>query len=180
VRVVTVVDYDPSWPRLFERLRAVVWPVVDDIATTIEHVGSTSVPGLAAKPVIDLDVVLRTGEDVPLAIERLATLGYGHLGELGVAGRDAFRPPANSADHNLYVCHPDSPGLANHLALRDHLRRHPERARAYGELKKRLARTYTHDIDGYVGAKTSFIIGVLREAGIPEEWLQQIERPNRP
>jgi len=178
MRTVTVVDYDPAWPAGFETLRDGVWPVVADIAVAIEHVGSTSVPGLAAKPVIDLDVVVRSREDVPTAVARLATLGYAHLGDLGVDGREAFAPPPGTADHNLYVCPPDSPGLANHLALRDHLRRHPERAAAYGALKRRLAQAFTHDIDGYVAGKTAFIVGVLREAGFPEDALARIERAN--
>ncbi len=179
MRTITVADYDPAWPAAFERLRARVWPVVADVAVAIEHVGSTSVPGLAAKPVIDLDVVLRSGEALPVAIARLGSLGYAHLGDLGIDGREAFAPPPGSPDHHLYVCPPDSPALANHLALREQLRRHPQLASAYGELKKRLARTFTHDIDGYVAAKTAFIVGVLREAGFAEDRLQRIERANR-
>jgi GrpB-like predicted nucleotidyltransferase (UPF0157 family) len=179
MRTITVVDYDPAWPAAFERLRASVWPVVEDIAVAIEHVGSTSVPGLAAKPVIDLDVVLRSGGDTPIAVARLATLGYVHLGDLGIDGREAFAPPPGPPDHHLYVCPPDSPALANHLALRDRLRAHPERAAEYGVLKKRLARAFAHDIDGYVAGKTAFVIGVLREVGFPEDELVPIERANR-
>lgn len=179
MRTVTVVDYDPAWPARFEELRASVWPVVADLAVTIEHVGSTSVPGLAAKPVIDLDVVVRSRADMPTAVGRLTTLGYEHLGDLGIAGREALRPPEGTPAHNLYVCRHDSPSLANHLALRDHLRDHPERAQAYGNLKKRLAHEFAHDIDGYVAAKTDFIVGVLRAAGIAEEHVEDIERANR-
>ncbi len=179
MRTVNVVDYDPSWPARFERLRATVWPVVADLAVSIEHVGSTSVPGLAAKPVIDLDVVVRSRSDVPKAVGRLTVLGYDHLGDLGIAGREAFRPPDGSSPHHLYVCRHDSPSLANHLALRDHLRAHPERAHAYGALKKRLAQAFPNDIDGYIAAKTDFVVAVLREAGITEDQLQDIERANR-
>jgi GrpB-like predicted nucleotidyltransferase (UPF0157 family) len=180
MRTITVVDHDPAWAATFERLRARVWPVVVDLAVAIEHVGSTSVPGLAAKPVIDLDVVLRSGGDVATAVERLAALGYAHLGDLGIDGREAFAPPPGAPDHHLYVCPPDSPALANHLALRDHLRRQPQLASAYGELKKHLATTFAHDIDGYVAGKTAFIVGVLREAGFAEEQLAPIEHANRP
>jgi len=140
MRTITVVDEDPPWPAAFETLRASVWPLVSDLAVTIEHVGSASVPGLAAKPVIDLDVVVRSGEDVPTAIEFLATLGYAHLGDLGIDGREGLASPPGTPDHNLYVCPPDSLGLANHLALRDHLRRHPERAAEGGALKRRIER----------------------------------------
>jgi len=179
MRTITVVDYDPSWPAAFERLRTRIWPAVADLATAIEHVGSTSVPGLAAKPVIDLDVVLGSGDHVPEAVARLATLGYAHRGDLGIAGREAFEPPPGAPEHHLYVCPPDSPALANHLALRDHLRGDPQLAAAYGALKQRLARAYAHDIDGYVDGKTAFIVAVLRRAGFAEDALGRIERANR-
>lgn len=179
MRTIAVVDYDPAWPTVFELLRARVWPAVADLATAIEHVGSTSVPGLAAKPVIDVDVVLRSQQDLPRAVARLATLGYAHRGDLGIAGREAFAPPPGPPEHHLYVCPPDSPALANHLALRDRLRGHPDLAAAYGALKKRLAATFAHDIDGYVDGKTAFIVGVLRDAGFAEQDLGAIERANR-
>lgn len=179
LRTVTVVDYDPTWPEVFERLRATIAPVVGDLAVAIEHVGSTAVPGLAAKPVIDLDVVVRAPSDVPMVVARLATLGYDHLGDLGVAGREAFRPPDGSPPHHLYVCRSGGPALENHLALRDRLRRQPELAAAYGALKKRLAQRFPHDIDGYVVAKTDFVVAALREAGLSDEALEDIERTNR-
>jgi GrpB-like predicted nucleotidyltransferase (UPF0157 family) len=179
VSAVIVVAYDPSWPALFERIRASVWPAVHDLATGIEHVGSTSVPGLAAKPIVDLDIVVRSAGHVPTAIASLAALGYQHLGDLGIAGREAFRPPPGSPEHHLYVCRPDSAALANHLAFRDQLRRRPELAQAYGALKTSLARQFAHDRDAYGAAKTAFIVDVLRQAGLPEERLQQIEGGNR-
>ena len=179
MRTITVVDYDASWPARFASLRATVEPAVADLAVAIEHVGSTAVPGLAAKPIIDLDVVVRSRMDVPIAVGRLTALGYDHLGDLGIAGREAFRPPDAMPTHNLYVCRHDSPSLANHLALRDHLRRDAALARAYGDLKKRLARAFPHDVDAYGAAKTDFIVAVLRDAGLPEAHLEGIERANR-
>ncbi len=146
---IVVVDYDPGWAETFERLRSQIWPVVADIATAAEHVGSTSVPGLAAKPIVDIDLVVPTAADVPAAIARLATLGYVHSGNLGVEGREAFRSPGSMPRHHLYLCPRDSLALANHLAVRNHLREHPEVAREYGDLKKRLAAQYPHDIDAY-------------------------------
>ena len=94
---ITVVDYDPTWPTAFEAVRARVWQVVGDIAIAVEHVGSTSVPGLPAKPVIDIDVVVPTGAAVTVAIERLSTLGYRHLGDLGIEGRKPL--PARTCRH---------------------------------------------------------------------------------
>src|SRR5882672_10963944 len=137
MKTIVVVDYDPIWPEIFERLRSEIWPVVSDFTLAVEHVGSTSVPGLAAKPVIDVSVVVPTEADIPVSIERLATLGYVHRGNLGVEGREAFANPDGLPTHHLYVCPRDSLGLANQLAVRDHLRTHPETAHEYGELKKR-------------------------------------------
>jgi GrpB-like predicted nucleotidyltransferase (UPF0157 family) len=105
------------------------------VSTVIEHVGSTSVPGLAAKPVIDMTVVVPTPAAMGAVIARLATLGYRHRGDLGVPGREAFDRPGGTPDHNLYACVAENDGLRNHLALRDHLRGNPAAARSYGSLK---------------------------------------------
>jgi GrpB-like predicted nucleotidyltransferase (UPF0157 family) len=175
---VVVVEYDPAWPDRFEAIRSRVAPAFDGIAVAIEHVGSTAVPGLAAKPVIDIDVVVADPAAIPEAIRRLTGLGYTHLGDMGVRGREAFRRPPDTERHNLYVCIAGGEGLRNHLALRDHLRSHPDAARAYGDLKRRLARE-SHDIDAYVVAKTELIVSFLRAAGIDEATVQAIEAANR-
>jgi GrpB-like predicted nucleotidyltransferase (UPF0157 family) len=173
-----VVDYDVSWPLLFETLRSPVWSVVADVAGSIEHVGSTSVPGLAARPVIDIDVVAPRIH-MATAIARLTTLGYEHRGDLGVPQREAFRRPPGWPPHHLYLCPTGSTALANHVAVRDYLRARPPAARAYGDLKKRLALEYARDIDGYVEAKTGFLLEVLRKSGFAEGRLAEIERVNR-
>ena len=179
MRTIVVVDYDPSWPEAFERLRSSVWPVVSDVAVAVEHIGSTAVPGLAAKPIIDIDVVLRVESDRLAAIERLAGLGYVHRGNLGVEGREAFDSPKGLPAHHLYLCPRDSPALANHLAVRDHLRTHPDTAREYAQLKKQLAKQFPHDSDAYVDGKTDFLLRILRAAGLPTARLAEIERANR-
>ena len=122
---IEVVDYDPSWPALFEDIAAPLRAVfVGGLLTRIEHVGSTSVPGLPAKPIIDIDVVIPSRADLPEAIARLATLGYVHQGDLGITSRKSFRQPEITPRHNLYVCAEDSPELRRHLAFRDYLRAH--------------------------------------------------------
>jgi len=179
MRTIVVVDYDPRWPRVFERLHSEIWPVVNDIALAVEHVGSTSVPGLAAKPIVDVTVVVRTETQVPLAIERLGTLGYVHRGNLGIEGREAFTSPERLPTHHLYLCTCDSLALANHLAVRDYLRTHSDTAHEYGELKKRLAQEFPHDIDSYIDGKTNLILEILRAADFPAARLDAIERANR-
>src|SRR6202043_4135643 len=98
----------------------------------------TAVSGLAAKPVIDIDVVMGSDADLPLVISKPALLGYDHRCDLGVPGREAFRPPPGDFPHHLYVCPPDSQEYRRHIAFRDHLRTHPEDANAYATLKRRL------------------------------------------
>ena len=172
-------DYDPTWPTAFEAVRAHVWSVVADVAITVEHVGSTSVPGLAAKPVIDITVVVPRVTDVPAAIDRLAALGYVHRGNLGVEGREAFQAPDSMPRRHLYLCPSDSLALRNHLVVREHLRAHPEVARQYGELKKRLAAQYPEEIDKYTEGKTDAIVRILDAAGFRADELETIERINR-
>lgn len=145
-----------------------------DVALAIEHVGSTSVPGLPAKPIIDLDVVIRSRQDLPQAIALLAELGYVHQGSGGVPGREQFNHPNDDVPrdasdrswprHHLYVCAQDSDELARHLALRDHLRTHPEDARRYGELKRHLAVVYKHDREAYTDGKSDLIHEILAKA----------------
>jgi GrpB-like predicted nucleotidyltransferase (UPF0157 family) len=161
---VLIVDYDPHWPDLFEELRAPVVAALGDLAVGIEHVGSTAVPGLAAKPIIDMDVVVPSAADIPEAIRRLASLGYVHRGDLGIPGREAFTPPAGKPRHHLYVCAIDNEELGRHRSFRDHLLTHPEDARAYGALKKAAARRYAEDRVAYNEAKTPFVEAVLQRA----------------
>jgi len=176
---VVVVDYDEEWPRRFDELRRIIWPVVADAALRIEHVGSTSVPGLAAKPIIDMTVVVNQRSDVPPTIQRLATLGYRHLGNLDIEDREAFDHPGGLPRHNLYVCPEGTIGVVNQVTVRDYLRAHPETARRYGALKKQLAAQFPTDIESYVFGKTDFVLDVLRRAGLTEDQLASIERVNR-
>ena len=175
---IVVVEPDPAWPLVYEGLRAAIWPAVADVALGIEHVGSTAVPGLAAKPIVDIDLIVPP-DRVAAAIARLAALGYRHKGDLGVPGREALAQPAGTPRHHLYVCPVGNTALANHLAVRDYLRANPEAARAYGELKKRLAAAFADDVDGYVEGKSAFVLDVLRRSGFAERDLAAIEAINR-
>ena len=178
-RTVIVEDYDPAWARDFEMLRQRIWPEVADVALRIEHVGSTSVPGLAAKPIIDMSIVVASRNDVPKTIERLAPLGYVHRGTLGIDDREAFDHPADLRRHNLYVCPAETIGIVNQIAVRDYLRAHPEAAARYGALKKQLADRFPSDINSYVFGKTDFVLEILRRAGLTAEQINKIERDNR-
>ena len=161
---IRVVDHDPQWARLFRELSHRATAVLGELALRVEHVGSTSVPGLAAKPVVDLDVVIPSRDDLAEAIRRLHTLGYEHLGDLGIVSREAFRRPPGTPRHNLYVCAQDSEELARHVRFRDYLRANPAEAERYAALKRELAKTHRFDIDAYCDAKTGFIEAALLAA----------------
>jgi GrpB-like predicted nucleotidyltransferase (UPF0157 family) len=160
---VVITDYDPSWPSLFASLANSVAAALGPVLVRVEHVGSTAVPGLPAKPIIDLDVVVQPA-DVAEAVRRLSGLGYVHRGDLGVTGREAFATPAGTPDHHLYVCPVGSPALAQHLRFRDALRADAALAAEYGLLKRHLAARFGSDRDGYCEAKTGFIRAALSPA----------------
>jgi GrpB-like predicted nucleotidyltransferase (UPF0157 family) len=161
---VIVVDYDPTWPTVFESLRKRIAGVLGGMAAAIEHVGSTAVPNLAAKPIIDLDVLLASETMLPATVERLASLGYVHRGDLGVPQREAFYAPANDPPHHLYVCPPHSAEFRRHVAFRDYLRAHPREAKIYANLKIRLAERFRDDRPAYNDGKTEFVKGLLSRA----------------
>ncbi len=150
-------DYDPAWPALFEILRGMLAEALGETAVAIEHIGSTAVPGLAAKPIIDIDVGIRS-LDLPLAIDKLAAFGYVHAGDQGIPGREAFKQNGAWPAHHLYVCPEAGAELRRHLAFRDLLRSSHEVRQAYEELKKRLAHTYRNDRLAYTEAKSAFIL----------------------
>ena len=161
---IVVVDYDESWTAIYEMLRARVAVELGPLAIAVEHVGSTAVLGLAAKPIIDIDVVIASRDDLPRAIAALRRLGYVHRGDLGVPGREAFEAPGGLPKHHLYVCSADSEELRRHLEFRDYLRAHEEAARQYEALKRDLAERYRDDREAYTDAKAEFVQETLRAA----------------
>jgi GrpB-like predicted nucleotidyltransferase (UPF0157 family) len=154
---VVVLGYDPNWPGLFQSLRKRIADALGDMAAAIEHVGSTAVPDLAAKPIIDIDVLLASETMLPAAIERLASLGYIHRGNLGIPEREAFFAAANDPPHHLYVCPPCSAEFRRHIAFRDYLRARPKDAKIYGDLKIALAERFRDDRSAYNTAKGEFV-----------------------
>ena len=118
-KVVEIAPYDPNWKTEFEKLHAQLMPLVGDLALHIEHVGSTSVEGLAAKPIIDVDVVIESMAVFPAVKDRLERAGYTHMGTMGVEGREVFHYGQHEGfmRHHLYVCPQDGKGYLEHVAL---------------------------------------------------------------
>ena len=174
---IEVVPYDPAWPARFGAVRAALRTAVDGVPVlAIEHVGSTSVPGLAAKPVIDVDVVVERS-DVPAAIRALERVGYTYRGDLGIPDRHSLAEP-DPPRRNVYVVVNGSLALRNHLAVRDALRAHANLRAAYADLKTRLA-AEVGDIGDYVERKSELLTRILSAAGFTEAELDAIRSANR-
>ncbi|MEV0622999.1 GrpB family protein [Nonomuraea sp. NPDC050404] len=167
--MITVVEYDPAWPDRFEALRteyARALHLAGVPVVSIEHVGSTSVPGLAAKPVIDCDIVVAE-PDVEAAANVLVGLGFSPLGELGIPQRWAFKEPARLTGTNTYVIVEGSLSLRNHLGVRDILRADPELRERYAEVKRRVGATAANRED-YGRGKNAMVQAILAAAGLTE------------
>lgn len=158
---VVIREYDPTWPNQFSDLASRVTAALSALRQRVEHIGSTAVPGLAAKPVIDMDVVLDSPSDLPEALRRLAAIGYVHEGDLGIVGREAFRSPPHEARHHLYMLIAGADELRRHLAFRDALRGDRVVRDKYAALKRSLAIQYSHDRKSYAEGKAAFITRVI-------------------
>ena len=165
---VIVRPYDKAWKSAFEQIRGEIEEALGSLILRVEHVGSTSVEGLSAKPCIDLDVVIRDDSVFDAVAGRLSAIGYIHEGDLGVKGREAFRytDKPHLMKHHLYVCPQDSEELHRHIAFRDFLRSHPEAAEKYGSVKETAARLFPDDIDQYIRYKSPCIEELYAQCGL--------------
>ena len=150
--------YNPEWPNWFAQIRAILETTLGQAHLGIEHVGSTSVPGLSAKPIIDIDVVI-AADRFEIVKERLSQLGYHHQGDLGIPGREAFgltddQPlKATLPPHHLYVCPEDSPELKRHLYFRERMKRNQSERDFYIHKKMLIAELCDHDKKMYAQVK---------------------------
>jgi vancomycin resistance protein VanW len=168
-----ILDYDPIWPQQFEQLREFLLEGFDGLPVEIEHVGSTAVPGLAAKSIIDVDIVQPPSVPLTKITERLAALGYEHVGDQGIPGREVYKRKAPTTHvmldqirHHLYVCLEGNRELERHLQFRDQLRAKAQYRSAYQKLKREIAEAAGQDKKQYAQLKQerarAFIEEVLR------------------
>ena len=162
---IQIVAYDPNWPQRYLAERALVLQAIDPPFLAIEHVGSTAVPGLPAKPIVDMMAAVAVIGDGVAAIEALTTLGY-QLIETGMPDRLFLRKHdrARACSFHLHIVDYASWPERNERLLRDYLRAHPEAARAYGALKQQLAVAHAHNSLAYTKAKTAFIQSIVDRA----------------
>lgn len=162
---IRVVGYDSAWPLAFQTLESEIKARLGTLADSVHHVGSTSVPGLAAKPKIDVDAVIRSAADLPQSIALVrADTSWTYHGDPYGDGMWIFTRRHGSWGARLYLCAPDSEKHRRRMLFRNYLRAHPERAAAYAALKRRLAVEADGDWDAYTGGKTEFVEATVRLA----------------
>ncbi|MBE3568036.1 MAG: GrpB family protein [Thermogemmatispora sp.] len=168
-RRVVLVDYDPQWPQEYAAERQRLLEAIGPWLVAIEHIGSTSVPGLAAKPIIDIMAAVAQLSHATSCIESLRALGYEYLPEVErfIPERLYFRKlRGEEHTHHLHIVEYDSPFWQRHLLFRDYLRAHPATAQEYALLKRALAARFPNDVAVYTEAKTAFIRGIEAKAAL--------------
>jgi GrpB-like predicted nucleotidyltransferase (UPF0157 family) len=163
-----VVDADPQWPEAYRAIASYLQPFLADAVVRIEHVGSTSVPGLAAKPIIDTDVVVPSEELIPATIAQIESAGYTWVGDLDVSDREAFDASSDSsyARHHLYLVVENNRAHCDHWLLREALVGDPDTREAYAQVKRANVEASRGDVNRYVALKARFVADVLAKARI--------------
>lgn len=175
---IQVSPYNPEWKTWFLELRKQIWPQVSDLVLDIVHVGSTSIEGMSAKPIIDIDIVVDDMENFEAIKGRLSRLGYTHVGDLGITGREVFNLDyEHKIPHHLYLCSSDSGAYRNHILLKKHLTENPDAFKRYNDLKLGLAET-SDSIDSYWRSKTLLILEFLEKEGLSQDELESIRNDN--
>lgn len=161
-----VLPYDPNWKTEFERIRDFLLGHIGDLVLEIKHVGSTSVPGLCAKPIIDLVAIMDSYEVFPEIVSRLEKIGFLHEGDGGIKEREVFKRliPDDFMDYHFYVYPKDSEENRRHTLFRNALLADKRLADEYGKLKMRLIGEVNGDRVLYTDSKTDFILGVINKA----------------
>jgi GrpB-like predicted nucleotidyltransferase (UPF0157 family) len=165
---IEVVPHDPGWADAFQSESCHVAAALGTSAAAIHHIGSTAIPGIFAKPVIDILVEATSINAIDECGSAMESLGYEVMGEFGIPGRRYFRKDDQNGvrTHQVHVFGSGSPHLARHTAFRDFMIAHPEEALAYSDLKRRLAIEHPFDAEGYMDGKDPFIRAIDRRAAI--------------
>ncbi len=163
-KTINVVPYNLQWPEVFASEAELIKQALGNNCITIHHIGSTSVPGLSAKPIIDMLPVVRDIREVDQAIKAMESLGYEAKGEYGIAFRRYFQKRKDVRTHNVHVYQENDPEISRYLKFRDWMRSHPVDAEAYGKLKQELAVT-SQDMLQYCNGKDAFVASIDTKSG---------------
>jgi len=156
---VEVVPHAPSWRGAFETESKQIALALTENVVAIHHIGSTAIPEIHAKPIIDMLVAVKDIMKVDIQSSAIEALGYEAMGEFGISGRRFFRKgdEAGIRTHHIHTFEVNSAQIERHLAFRDYMISHPEDAQQYSELKQELANKYSDNIQGYMDGKAGFI-----------------------
>jgi GrpB-like predicted nucleotidyltransferase (UPF0157 family) len=157
MRTIEVVEYDPSWPERFEEESNLLREKLGDIAVEVHHIGSTAVPGLAAKPIIDILIEVADLAALDARNRDMELIGYEPKGEFGIPGRRYFQKGGDNRTHQIHAFVAGDVNVSRHIAFRDYLRSNPGVAEEYGTLKKKVAETCDNDIEKYCDGKDAFV-----------------------
>ena len=167
-RKVVVLPYDVAWQSAFVKIKGEIEEAIGYLIIGIEHVGSTSVEGMSAKPCIDIDVIIKDYSVFGEIVRKLGAIGYIHEGDLGIKDREAFKyaDKPHLMLHHLYVCPQYSEELRRHITFRDFLRRTPEAVRKYSLIKEKAAALFPDEIEQYIAFKAPCIEELYKECGL--------------
>ncbi len=155
---VTVINYDPKWPSEYAKEKECITRILKDNCLSVYHIGSTSVPGLAAKPIIDIMAVVRSLADVDAVAAEFSAIGYEYMGEFGIKGRRYLRKGGDDRTQQIHIFEADDwNNIIRHLAFCDYMRNHEKERNQYAKIKKELAQKFPYDIDGYCNGKEKFV-----------------------
>jgi GrpB-like predicted nucleotidyltransferase (UPF0157 family) len=166
---ITLSEYDPEWPKIFEIEKQSILKTTSTWIIAVEHIGSTSIPGLIAKPIIDILAAVQSLDDAVHIIPPLTSIGYTYCpeNEVSIPERRFFnKHPGGNDGFHLHVVEYGGSFWKRHIAFRNYLRTHPEAAGEYAELKRELAIRYTNDREQYTDRKTDFVQKIERLAGV--------------
>lgn len=162
---IKVVDYNPDWNKNYLKEEQLINDILKSELINCFHIGSTSVPDLKAKPIIDILLVVNDIDDLDKYTKEFEEIGYEVMGEFGIKGRRYFRKGGDNRTHQIHAFQYDSINeIERHLAFRDYLRQNSDICDAYGKLKAELAEKYPNDIEAYCDGKDNFVKKVEKDA----------------
>ena len=163
-RKIVVEPYNKKWKAKFKNEKQKLEKIFNDIIIGIHHIGSTAIPGIKAKPVIDIMIVVKNINKVDSYNNAMKSLGYEPKGEFGIANRRFFQKGGNDRTHHVHIFQQGNKEIKRHLNFRDYMRAHPKQAQKYSRLKETLADKHSHNIRKYIEGKNDFIAEIDNKA----------------
>ncbi|WP_319422968.1 GrpB family protein [Pleurocapsa sp. FMAR1] len=175
---VEVVPYNPQWKKAFNAESEKLIAALAENLVFIHHIGSTAIPNIHAKPIIDFLIEVKNIDLITEQTSAIEKLGYEAMGEFGLSGRRYFRKenPSGIRTHHVHIYETNSPEIKRHLAFRDYMIAHPENAEQYSQLKQELAQKHPYNIEGYMDGKNEFVKRMEKKAMRSQTFMNQSDR----